>query len=146
MEYYELERIPVKWNKKYELAKAYYEYYGNLEIPNLFKTLNGVKYDENGIALGTWINTQRQAYKGNGKSKITEEQIQLLENLDMKWYSSDKKDDKYQSELINISNKNRKKIEILNRVKSYLIHYNGSFIKEEINRGMIDELNHVLKK
>lgn len=36
-----------KWNKNYKLAKAYYEYYGNLEISQSFKTINGYDYDEN---------------------------------------------------------------------------------------------------
>ena len=72
-----------KWKEKYELAKAYYEYNNNLEIPRSFKTNNGYEYDENGINLGDWINTQRKAYKGRGCSKITEEQIRLLEEIGM---------------------------------------------------------------
>ena len=39
----------------YNLAKAYYEHHGNLEIPARFKTINGYEYDENGINLGYWI-------------------------------------------------------------------------------------------
>ena len=52
-----------KWMKNYNLAKAYYEHHGNLEMPESFKTLNGYEYDENGIALGEWISNQRKAYK-----------------------------------------------------------------------------------
>ena len=70
-----------KWNRKYKLAKIYYENYGNLEVSVNFKTINGYDYDENGIALGRWIDVQRQAYKGNTANKITEEQIELLRQI-----------------------------------------------------------------
>ena len=66
-----------KWNKKYKLAKAYYEHYENLEVKAKFKTINGYEYDENGINLGDWIYTQRRAYKEQGNSKITEETSNL---------------------------------------------------------------------
>ena len=69
------------WMKKYNLAESYYEHYGNLEIPRNFKTLNGYEYDEQGIRLGNWINIQRQAYKGKGTYKITEEQKELLKRI-----------------------------------------------------------------
>ena len=52
------------WNKKYNLAKAYYEHYGNSEIPAGYKTINGYEPDENGIALGNWLTNQKSAYKG----------------------------------------------------------------------------------
>ena len=70
---------------KYNLAKAYFGYYGNLEVPVKFKTSDGVDYNENGVALGTWINNQRQAYKGNGTHKITIEHIELLNEIGMRW-------------------------------------------------------------
>ena len=45
----------------YGYAKRYYEVHGNLEIPNKFKTNDGINYDENGkIKLGKWIFNQRQ--------------------------------------------------------------------------------------
>ena len=69
------------WMKKYNLAESYYEHYGNLEIPRNFKTSNGYEYDEQGIRLGNWINIQRQAYKGKGTYKITEEQKELLKRI-----------------------------------------------------------------
>ena len=69
------------WMKKYKLAESYYEHYGNLEIPRNFKTSNGYEYDEQGIRLGNWINIQRQAYKGYGTYKITEEQKELLKRI-----------------------------------------------------------------
>ena len=49
------------WDEKYEYAKKYYEYHGNLEVPQKFKTNNGYEYDANGkVNLGTWIANQRQ--------------------------------------------------------------------------------------
>ena len=131
------------WNKKYNLAKIYYEHYGNLEIPQTFRTTNGIDYDEKGIALGTWISTQRQAYQGKSKSKITEEQIEKLEQIGHKWYPTDNKDKKAQSEQITSSNTKQKQIEILNRVKSYLNNYDSSSLptKNEINQGMLHSLN-----
>ena len=71
------------WMKNYNLAKNYYDHYGNLEIHKDFKTTNGYEYDEQGIKLGTWINKQRQAYKGKGTHKLTEEQIKLLKEIGM---------------------------------------------------------------
>ena len=131
------------WNKKYNLAKLYYEHYGNLEIPQTFRTTNGIDYDEKGIALGTWISTHRQAYQGKSKSKITEEQIEKLEQIGHKWYPTDNKDKKAQTEQITSSNTKQKQIEILNRVKSYLNNYNFPSLptKNEINQGMLDTLN-----
>ena len=71
------------WMKKYKLAESYYKRHGNSEIPRNFKTTNGYEYDEQGINLGRWISNQRQAYKGYGTTKITEEQIKLLEKIGM---------------------------------------------------------------
>ena len=131
------------WNEKYNLAKIYYEHYGNLKIPQAFKTTNGIDYDENGIALGTWISTHRLAYQGKSKSKITEEQIEKLEQIGHKWYPTDNKDKKAQTEQITSSNTKQKQIEILNRVKSYLNNYDSSSLptKNEINQGMLHTLN-----
>ena len=51
----------LSWEDYYDLAKAYYEHHGNLEIQARFKTNNGYEYDETGkINLGTWIFNQRQ--------------------------------------------------------------------------------------
>ena len=133
--------------KKYELAKAYYEHYGNLEMPQRFKTVNGYEYDENGVALGIWIATQRKAYKGQGTNKITEEQIKLLNQIGMKWFS-DSMDIKYQKEEINEKNINRKKIELYNRFIDYVSKYKNDELpsKDELNSNFIEELDRPLKK
>ena len=136
-----------EWNKKYELAKAYFEHYGNLEIPANFKTKHGYEYDENGVALGNWINNQRQAFKGNSGYKISKEQIKLLKEIGMKWFP-DNIDIKLQKEEIDEKNINKKKIEVYNRVIDYLSKYKSDEIpkKEEINLKFIEELDRPLKK
>ena len=137
-----------EWNKKYELAKAYFEHNGNLEIPYNYKTLNGYEYAENGITLGIWITTQRKAYKGQGSNKITENQIKLLEEIRIKWFLKVGTDKKSQEEIITEKNSKRKQIEMLNRVRSYLntLDENEVLSKEEINQGMMDRLNHKIKR
>ena len=137
-----------EWNKKYELAKAYFEYNRNLEIPRDYKTLNGYEYTEEGIALGRWIANQRQTYKGHNTQKITEIQIKLLEKIRMKWFLKVGTDKKSQEEIITEKNSKRKQIEMLNRVRSYLNTLDESEVlsKEEINQGMIDRLNHKIKR
>ena len=71
-----------QWNKMYELAKTYYEVHGNLLVSEKFKTISGVDYDENGLSLGTWINTQRQNYK---KGTLSQDRIEKLELIGMVW-------------------------------------------------------------
>ena len=140
--------IKESWMHKYSLAKAYFEYHGNLEISQSYKTLNGYEYSEEGIALGEWLNTQRQAYKGQGNNKITENQIKLLEEIRIKWFLKVGTDKKSQEEVITEKNSKRKQIEMLNRVRSYLNTLAESEVlsKEEINQGMIDALNHKIKR
>ena len=71
----------LQWNKNYELAKKYYEYHGDLEIPQKFKTINGYEYNETGINLGVWLNTQRQ------NKNLSEERRNLLSNIGMRFIS-----------------------------------------------------------
>ena len=144
---FETKNYEEEWNKKYELAKTYYEHYGNLEIPFKFKTSNGYDYNENGVALGVWIITQRQAFKGNVTNKMSKERIELLKEIGMKWFP-DNIDIKLQKEEINEKNINKKKIEVYNRVIDYLSKYKSDEIpkKEEINSKFIEELDRPLKK
>ncbi len=137
-----------EWNKKYKLAKAYFEHHGNLEIQIDYKTLNGYEYTEEGIALGWWITNQRQTYKGQSTYKITEIQIKLLEEIRMKWFFKIVTDKKNQEEIITEKNSKIKQIEMLNRVRTYLNTLDESEVlsKEEINQGMMDVLNHKIKR
>ena len=73
---------PNTWDLMYNLATAYYNKYNNLEIPQSFKTLDGIDYNENGYSLGVWINTQRQAYKSG---KLSQDKIELLDKIGMRF-------------------------------------------------------------
>ena len=130
------------WKYYYNLAESYYEYNGDLNIPQSFKTTNGYEYDEQGFMLGRWLNRQVLAYQNKDNFKLTEEQIKLLEKIKIVWFDENT-DQKLQSEIINEQNKNKKKIEILNRVRSYLntLDENRVYSKEEINLGFVKKLN-----
>ena len=82
-----------QWNNAYELAKKYFEYYGNLMIKQSFRTNNGVEEDPNGYQLGTWISTQRTYFK---KGKLTDEQLNKLESIGMVWDASIDFNDKWE--------------------------------------------------
>ena len=139
---FETNKFEEEWYKKYALAKAYYEHHGDLKVPTDFKTTNGYEHDENGINLGDWIYTQRRAYKGQCKYRITEEQIELLKQIEMKWLF-EKTDITLQKEEINEKNIKRKKIELYNRFIEYLNKYKNDELpsKEEINSKFIKKLD-----
>jgi len=136
-----------EWRKKYELAKAYYDYHHNLEVPRNFKTTNGYEYDEDGVNLGAWISNQRLAYNGKGTGKITEEQIKMLKSIGMIWISENI-DKKLQNEIINDENINRKQAEIYNRFLEYLSSFesNEFLSRNEFNDKFIDQLNSSSRK
>ncbi len=62
-----------KWIKNYELARKYYEHHGDLLIPSKFKTSDGYTYDEQGVKLGSWLESQKKHYE-----KLSEERKQKL--------------------------------------------------------------------
>ena len=140
---FENKKSTLSWKEMYEYARIYYEHYGNLEVPQKFKTNNGWEEDKTGkINLGVWLLTQKQLYQ---KKEMSEEQIILLENIGMKWMS-EKVDNKLQQEEITEKNTRKKQIELLNRTKSLLNHIgNQDFERKEdidrANRQFIDELN-----
>jgi hypothetical protein len=69
------------WEKRYLLAKRYYEAHGDLNIPQ-----NYVVNDN--IWLGKWLYLQRQTGRGNiPGEKLTEEQVRKLDAIGMKWTS-----------------------------------------------------------
>lgn len=73
--------LSASWDVMYEKAKAYYEQYGNLEIPKDYFT-------EDGFSLGIWVDTQRCVYRGtysNPKYKLTQVQIDKLTAIGMRW-------------------------------------------------------------
>jgi hypothetical protein len=74
------------WEKKFSLAKAYYEEHGNLLIPT--------DYIFEEILLGRWISKQRLIYSGNPNvsGKLTQEQIDRLNEIGMVWNKKNKGD------------------------------------------------------
>ena len=88
-----------QWQKMYDLAKKYFEYYGNLNIPCYFKTTNGYDYDDQGFNLGRWINNQRSTEKKNILSKDREEKLFAIgmkfDALEDKWQEMYKLAKKY---------------------------------------------------
>ena len=74
----------LEWMYWYHELEKYYEEHGNIDIPYKYET-------EDEIKLGTWLATQRQAYKGKGTWKITKEQIGLLSDLNVEWSIRDTK-------------------------------------------------------
>ena len=72
--------VDKEWEKKYNLAKAYYEHYGHLRVKRSFKTKDGCTYDEDGFCLNTWITTQRMLCR---KNKLSQEKILKLQLIGM---------------------------------------------------------------
>lgn len=71
-------RVNNDWYSMYELAKNYYEHYGNLDISNSFRTFNGIDYSEDGFNLGNWYRKQKQLIK---KGKLSEDRINKLREI-----------------------------------------------------------------
>ena len=135
----ETEKIKKSWQQSYNLAKTYYEYYGHCEIPQNFKTKDGINYDETGFALGIWLYKQRMAYKG--KLNISLEKILLLDKLGMKWFLKNT-EAKLQNEEITERNTLIKQKEILHRVWTCVnsIPSDSFPTKDEMNRKMVKQL------
>lgn len=64
-----------QWFDYYRLAVIYYNENGNLLIPRLYTTSNGIK-------LGSWLGAQRRQYKDG---KLSEDKTELLEKSGMIW-------------------------------------------------------------
>lgn len=61
------------WQERYDLALAYKTEHGDLEIPSVYKT-------EDGVWLGSWVSRQRQALN-SGNSALSSERRKLLRTL-----------------------------------------------------------------
>ena len=86
---YVTDRLIMTWEDYFELAKAYYEKFGNLLIPGDYKTINGIEYNENGVKLGQWIMYNRQIYKGKDNRNLDIKRVQMLEGIGMVWDESE---------------------------------------------------------
>ena len=69
---------PDPWEFRYQLAKEYYESYGNLNVPS--------KYRAEGVWLAKWLNEQKQIYAGKREGKVLrKDQIERLEAIGIHW-------------------------------------------------------------
>jgi len=66
------------WDIAYEEASKYWQAHGNLDVPASYVT-------ENGIRLGRWVRTQREAYK----TTLSEARKKKLDMLGMLWQPED---------------------------------------------------------
>lgn len=64
------------WNDYYKILVKYYKINGNIDFPNSLTFEN--------LQLGRWIAKQREKYI---QKELSQEKIQLLNNLKIKWYN-----------------------------------------------------------
>lgn len=143
---YVRDRISKGWDYFYELSCAYYEYYNNLEVLQSFKTSNGYEYDENGVCLGSWLNTQRGNYK---KKLLTNEQIDKLNKIGMR-FTTDKKErdwqEKYELAKIYYEHYNNLKIPQSFKTKNgYEYNEDGIPLGKWVNTQRMQYRNGILK-
>ena len=67
-----------RWRKNFASAQRFFRRNGTLKVPTGY-------IDENGIRLYNWLQTVRQAYRGNNGTRLTEERIQSLNQIGMIW-------------------------------------------------------------
>lgn len=70
--------LTVSWQTMFEQAKKYYSENGDLEVPARFIT-------NDGYSLGHWIYNQRAVRKGQQAGNLSEEQIEKLNSIGMRW-------------------------------------------------------------
>lgn len=68
------------WEACFREAEDYYVRHGNLKVPKRYIT-------ESGIALGSWLATQRRVRAGTVPGNLSKEQIEKLDRLEMEWES-----------------------------------------------------------
>ncbi len=74
-----LERnLSAVWDTYYRAAHSYYRESGNLRIPKRYVT-------EEGLNLGSWLQTQRKVYAGKAPGNLTEDKINKLNAIGMVW-------------------------------------------------------------
>ena len=123
-----LEKLGMKWNvnvanwvEYYKLLEEYYIQYGNIDVP--------CSYEINGVKLGQWLITQRQAYRGIGQWKITNEHIKLLNDLDIDWAPKDTK--LLNKEIVNIEEYNTILLNRLNLIFDDLVYEGVNEIEDD---------------
>lgn len=74
------ETFTAGWDEMYCCACEYYSEYGNIDVPRRYKTASG-------LSLGNWLDTQRGVRSGKINGILTEERIEKLDKLGMRWES-----------------------------------------------------------
>lgn len=74
------ESLTASWELMYHYAKRYWSENGDLEVPKRYTTPEG-------YSLGAWIQTQRLVHAGKTPGVLTDEQVQLLDQIGMRWES-----------------------------------------------------------
>ena len=72
------ETLGAPWERMYAEAEAYFREHGDLRVPKGYRT-------KERVALGNWIQTQRQVRRGSCAGMLTEEQIDRLDAIGMIW-------------------------------------------------------------
>ena len=80
-----------QWMQGYEAAKQYFQTHGNLDVPTMYKT-------NDGVLLGKWVARQRYVYQNPEKSTkpLTQDRIDLLEGIGMIWQKADSWQHRYE--------------------------------------------------
>ena len=142
------------WNEMYEIAKKYYEQYGNLDVVTTCRVLiendkiniinkDDLKYKD-AMHLGEWINSQRRVKKGQSTTKLNEERVEKLNQIGMIW---EPKEHKFITKTITPSNSDKIKKELDKRFNDLLEQMednkqtleNGNDVKD-INNAFADSL------
>ena len=73
-----------QWMQGYEAAERYFKTHGDLDVPAMYKTSDG-------IPLGKWIARQRYIYLSPEKNRksLSQDRIDLLERIGMVWQKED---------------------------------------------------------
>lgn len=71
-------KVSTGWEKGFQHAQQYFEENGHLFVPNKY-------ISDNGFELGKWIQEQRNRYLGLSKYEISDDRIELLEDIGMFW-------------------------------------------------------------
>lgn len=66
------------WDHYYSEASIYYAENGDLDIPRRYKTPMG-------LSLGAWLQLQRQIRSGTCGGRLTQQQIERLDSIGMRW-------------------------------------------------------------
>lgn len=71
-------QIFLTWMDKYSVAKIYYEYYGSLDVPKNFKTIDGINYHQGGFDLYDWLIHQKSSAKSGNLSKDKQDALEAI--------------------------------------------------------------------